>query len=172
MQAVAADCGINRKTVESHFDLIEDLLLAVRLPPFHRRAKRKLTTHPKFYFFDAGVYRAMRPSGPLDSTEDIDGAAIETLVLQSLRAENANRALGYDLHFWRTLTARKSTSSYTANVACMPSRSSEPPVFARTTSPPCDCSVPTTRRRAACCFTAATSDTVSEISTSSPSVRD
>lgn len=102
MQAVAADCGISRKTVESHFDLIEDLLLSVRLPPFHRRAKRKLTAHPKFYFFDAGVYRALRPSGPLDSTDDIDGAAIETLVLQSLRAENANRGLGYDLHFWRT----------------------------------------------------------------------
>ena len=107
MQAVAADCGIHRKTVESHFDLIEDLLLAVRLPPFHRRAKRKLTTHPKFYFFDAGVYRAMRPRGPLDSTEDIDGAAIETLVLQSLRAENANRALGYDLHFWRTFDGKE-----------------------------------------------------------------
>lgn len=107
MQAVAADCGINRKTVESHFDLIEDLLLSLRLPPFHRRAKRKLTAHPKFYFFDAGVYRALRPTGPLDSTDDIDGAAIETLVLQSLRAENANRALGYDLHFWRTFDGKE-----------------------------------------------------------------
>ena len=107
VQAVAADCGISRKTVESHFDLIEDLLLSVRLPPFHQRAKRKLTTHPKFYFFDAGVYRALRPSGPLDSADDIDGAAIETLVLQSLRAENANRGLGYDLHFWRTFDGKE-----------------------------------------------------------------
>ena len=107
MQSVAADCGISRKTVESHFDLIEDLLLSVRLPSFHRRAKRKLTTHPKFYFFDTGVYRALRPRGPLDSTDDIDGAAIETLVLQSLRAENANRGLGYDLHFWRTFDGKE-----------------------------------------------------------------
>ncbi|MGB8297543.1 MAG: DUF4143 domain-containing protein, partial [Polyangia bacterium] len=61
-----------------------------------------LTTHPKFYFFDAGVYRALRPRGPLDSADDIDGSAIETLVLQSLRAENANHRLGYDIHFWRT----------------------------------------------------------------------
>jgi len=30
-QRVAAD-GINRKAVETHFDLLEDLLLAVRLP--------------------------------------------------------------------------------------------------------------------------------------------
>ena len=102
VQSVAADCGISRKTVETHFDLLEDLLLSVRLPVFRRRAARKLTAHPKFYFFDAGVFRAIRPRGPLDTDEEIDGAAIETLVLQSLRAENANRSLGYDLFFWRT----------------------------------------------------------------------
>ena len=102
VQAVAAECGISRKTVESHFDLVEDLLLAVRIPVFRRRAKRKLTSHPKFYFFDAGVYRALRPRGPLDSADEIDGAAIETLVLELLRAENANHDLGYELSFWRT----------------------------------------------------------------------
>jgi predicted AAA+ superfamily ATPase len=102
MQQVAADCGISRKTVENHFDLLEDLLLAVRLPVFRRKATRKLTTHPKFFFFDAGVFRAMRPRGPLDTEADIDGAALETLLMQSLRAENANRALGYELFCWRT----------------------------------------------------------------------
>lgn len=107
VQMVAADCGINRKTVESHFDLIEDLLLAVRIPVFRRRAKRKLTAHPRFYFFDAGVYRALRPRGPLDAAEEIDGAAIETLVLESLRAENANRDLGYEVHSWRTADGKE-----------------------------------------------------------------
>jgi predicted AAA+ superfamily ATPase len=102
VQAVAADCGISRKTVETHFDLLDDLLLAARLPAFRRKAARKLTTHPKFFFFDAGVYRALRPRGPLDSSEEIDGPAIETLVYQSLRAENANANLGYELFFWRT----------------------------------------------------------------------
>ena len=102
VQAVAADCGINRKTVENHFDLLEDLLLAVRVPVFSRRAKRKLTSHPKFYFFDAGVYRAIRPRGPLDTDDEIDGAAIETLVLEALRAENANHDLDYQIFYWRT----------------------------------------------------------------------
>jgi predicted AAA+ superfamily ATPase len=102
MQAVAADSGINRKSVENHFDLLEDLLLAVRVPVFQRRAKRKVTSHPKFYFFDAGVFRAIRPRGALDSAEEIDGAAIETLLVQSLRAENANADLGYEMSFWRT----------------------------------------------------------------------
>lgn len=104
MNAVAADCGINRKTVENHFDLLEDLLLGFRIPVFQRRAKRKITSHPKFFFFDAGVFRAIRPRGPLDSAEEIDGAAIETLLVQSLRAENANASLGYEMSFWRTPT--------------------------------------------------------------------
>jgi len=102
IQAVASDSGISRKTVETHFDLLEHLLLAIRVPVFRRRAKRKVTAHPKFYFFDAGVFRAIRPRGALDSADEIDGAAIETLLVQSLRAENENAGLGYEMSFWRT----------------------------------------------------------------------
>jgi predicted AAA+ superfamily ATPase len=99
---VARDSGVSRKTVEGYFDLLDDLLIAFRLPVFQRRAKRDLTAHPKFYFFDAGVYRAIRPRGPLDPIEEIEGAAIETLVAQDLRAVNDGLDLGYALSFWRT----------------------------------------------------------------------
>lgn len=44
----------------------------------------------------------LRPKGPLDSEAEIDGAALETLVMQSLRAENANAGLGSELSYWRT----------------------------------------------------------------------
>jgi predicted AAA+ superfamily ATPase len=107
MNAVATDTGISRKTVESHFTLLEDLLLAVRLPVFRRRAARKLTAHPKFLYFDAGVWRALRPRGPLDTGEEIDGPALETLVFQCLRAENANRDLGYELFFWKAVDGKE-----------------------------------------------------------------
>ncbi|HYD47499.1 MAG TPA: DUF4143 domain-containing protein [Terriglobales bacterium] len=99
---VARDIGLPRKTVEGYFVLLADLLLAVQLPVFAKRAKRALTAHAKFYFFDAGVYRALRPRGPLDAVEDIEGAALETLVLQELRATNDNLQLGYELYYWRT----------------------------------------------------------------------
>ena len=102
MQAVAADCGLPARTVQSHFDLLEDLLLAIRLPVFARRAQRSLVQHPKFYLFDAGVFRALRPRGPLDSPAEIDGAALETLLLQEILAHNSAADLGYKLHFWRT----------------------------------------------------------------------
>ena len=107
IQNVADDCGLSRKTAENHFNLLEDLLLAVRLPVFQRRAKRKMAQHCKFYFFDAGVYRSIRPKGPLDPESEIDGAAIETLVMQELRATNANLGLGYQLSYWRTQDKRE-----------------------------------------------------------------
>ena len=99
---VAREVGVDRKTAAGHFDLLEDLLIATRVPIFTRRAKRRMTTHPKFFLFDAGVYRTIRPTGPLDSPEEIDGAALETLVYQELRAHIAYRALDLKLFTWRT----------------------------------------------------------------------
>src|SRR6185436_4651152 len=55
----------------------------------------------------AGVYRAMRPRGPLDVVEEIDGAALETLVMQELRATNENLGLGYEMFCWHTRDHRE-----------------------------------------------------------------
>ena len=104
VSAVARDCHVERKVVEDYFSILEDLLLAVRVPVFTKRARRAMAAHPKFYFFDAGVFRAIRPRGPLDSPEEIDGAALETLLLQEIRAWNDYLRLGYDLSYWRTAT--------------------------------------------------------------------
>ena len=82
--------------------ILDDLLISVRLPVFTRKAKRRMIQHPKFYFFDVGIYRAIRPKGPLDSPEEIEGTSLETLFLQELRAVNDNHKLGYDIFYWRT----------------------------------------------------------------------
>ena len=99
---VARDVGVDRNTAAAYFELLEDLMIASRVPVFAKRAKRRMTAHPKFYFFDAGVYRAIRPAGPLDSPEEIDGSALETLVYQDLRAAIAYGSLKLGLYFWRT----------------------------------------------------------------------
>ena len=102
MAAVARESSVHAKVVEDYFTILEDLLIAVRVPIFARRAKRRLVAHPKFYFFDAGVFQAIRPRGPLDVPEEIQGPALETLFLQQIRALNDSRALGYSVHYWRT----------------------------------------------------------------------
>lgn len=101
---VAREAQVERPVAENYFSILEDLLLAVRLPVFSRKAKRQLTTHRKFYFFDAGVFRAIRPAGPLDSDAELDGPALETLALQELRAVNDYLGCEYEMYYWRTRT--------------------------------------------------------------------
>jgi predicted AAA+ superfamily ATPase len=107
ISAVARECHVERKTVESYFAILEDLMIAHRISVFSRRAKRRLTIHPKFYFFDAGIYRTLRPMGPLDSPAEVEGTALETLFLQEITALNSALDLGYQIHYWRTSNGRE-----------------------------------------------------------------
>jgi len=107
VSAVARDCGVERKVVESYFSILEDLLIAAQVPAFAKKAKRRLAAHPKFFFFDAGLFRTLRPKGPLDRPEAIAGHALETLVFQELRAVNDYLRLGYRINYWRTADGRE-----------------------------------------------------------------
>ncbi len=102
VSAVARETHIERSVAENYFSILEDLLIAVRLPIFSKRARRELIVHNKFFYFDAGAFRAIRPAGPLDSPAEAEGAALETLVLQELRAVNDYGEHGYQIFFWRT----------------------------------------------------------------------
>ncbi len=99
---VSRECQVERKTVEGYLSILDDLLLSFRVPVFTRKAKRRLSVHPKFYLFDTGVFTALRPKGPLDNASQIHGPALEGLVAQHLRAWCSHRANGCRLFFWRT----------------------------------------------------------------------
>jgi predicted AAA+ superfamily ATPase len=102
LAALAREAEIPRKRAEGYLGILEDLLLGYRVPVFQRRAQRQLVQHQKFYLFDSGVFRSLRPRGPLDAPEEIEGMALEGLVAQHLRALCQLRADGTSLSFWRT----------------------------------------------------------------------
>ncbi len=99
---VSRECQVGRKTAEGYLEILEDLLLSFRIPVFTRRAQRSLVAHDKFFFFDAGVYRSIRPTGPLDRPEEIEGMALEGLIAQHLRAWASYRSVPAELYYWRT----------------------------------------------------------------------
>jgi len=99
---IAREASIDRKVVENYFEILEDLLLSFRLPVFTKCAKRRMVAHPKFYYFDVGVFRTLRPMGPLDHPEEAEGPVLETLFIQEVRALNDYLALGYQCYYWRT----------------------------------------------------------------------
>jgi predicted AAA+ superfamily ATPase len=99
---IARDAAIARPTVQGHFEVLIDTLIGTWLPAWRPRAKVKEVAHPKFYFFDPGVVRALtrRMREPLDSAER--GPLLETLVLHELRAHIAYSGCGGRLFYWRT----------------------------------------------------------------------
>jgi predicted AAA+ superfamily ATPase len=99
---VSRECAVERKVVENYFTILEDLLIGYRVPVFTKKSKRRLISHPKFYFFDVGVYGILRPMVPLDMPEEVQGVALETLFFQELKAINDYLNLGYKIFYWKT----------------------------------------------------------------------
>lgn len=99
---IARESEIKRSTVNNYIDILEELLLAYQLPVFTKRAARHLMVHPKFYLFDSGVFHVLRPKGPLDRPEEMNGVALEGLVAQHLKTWCDYSLEKADLYFWRT----------------------------------------------------------------------
>ncbi len=102
MSGVSREAQIERKVVENYLTILEDLLLAFRVPVFSRRARRSVVAHPKFYFVDPGVFASLRPHGPLDAEGERLGSALEGLVATHLRAWIAYSASDAQISYWRT----------------------------------------------------------------------
>ncbi len=99
---ISRESSVKRATVDNYLQILEDLFLAFSLPVFSRRAKRRLIAHQKFYFFDVGIYKVLRPQGILDSSQEIEGLALESLVAQHLRSWVLAQREPHSFSFWRT----------------------------------------------------------------------
>ncbi len=67
--AIARDVGIDAKTVQSYFGVLEDTLIGTLLPPYHRSVRKRQRSNPKFYFFDPGVRRSLERALNLELRE-------------------------------------------------------------------------------------------------------
>lgn len=99
---ISRECSVPRKTVEGYVQILKDLMIAETIQVFTKRAQRQLITHGKFYFFDTGLFRHLRPKGPFDKPAEIDGAALEGLVFQHLKASIILEDKNDKIYFWRT----------------------------------------------------------------------
>lgn len=101
---VAKECEVARKTVEAYTHILSDLLLMHELPVFSKHAKRDLIKSNKVFYFDAGVYNALRPRGFLDQPGSIIGSSLEGLVMQNLLAWNDYSKRKSEIYYWHTKT--------------------------------------------------------------------
>lgn len=104
MSNIARECGVGVKTIEGYLSVLEDLLVSFYLPVFTKRAQRALISHPKYYFFDTGIFQELRPKNVLDSDSEKNGLALEGLIAQHLRHWCMSCSKKHQLYFWRTKT--------------------------------------------------------------------
>ncbi len=101
---IGRDIGIDTKTVQSYYQILEDTLAGFMLPAYHRSVRKRQTTAPKFFFFDTGVKRA------LDGTLTVDlipqtyafGDAFEHFILLEIFRLCAYRQNDYRFSYFRT----------------------------------------------------------------------
>ncbi len=99
---IARDSGVSRSTISTYFEILIDTLLGRWLPSWTPRAKVKEIAHPKFYFFDCGIVRALQKllRDNINSTER--GLLLETMVFHELNAYINYSGVGGELFYWRT----------------------------------------------------------------------
>jgi predicted AAA+ superfamily ATPase len=100
--SISRDASVSRQTVQNYFGLLVDTLIGFWLQPWKLKRSTKQVSHPKFYLFDCGVARAMAGRVAYPLTEEERGVALETLVLNELRAFTSYAKLQYPLFFWRS----------------------------------------------------------------------
>jgi predicted AAA+ superfamily ATPase len=97
---LAAALGVSGQTVARYLDLLVDLLLVRRLPPFAGNVGKRLVRSPKVYLRDSGVAHALLDLETLDDllAHPVAGASWEGLVIEAL----IGAASGAPSSFYRT----------------------------------------------------------------------
>jgi predicted AAA+ superfamily ATPase len=104
--SLARDAGVSRTTVLGYLEVLEDTLMAFRLPAFEARLRVRERKHPKLYLFDPGVVRALKGPVRHRPVPEERGALFEGWVAGILRAYAHHRALFEDWAYWSPLAAR------------------------------------------------------------------
>ena len=103
--ALARDAATSRTTVDGYLAVLRDTLVATLLPAFEPRLRVRERRHPKLYWTDAGVVRAMKGQLGEVSAEERP-ALIEGLALTVLRAHNHRGEIFDDIGYWSPGQAR------------------------------------------------------------------
>jgi predicted AAA+ superfamily ATPase len=103
---LARDAGVSRTTVLGYLDVLEDTLIAFRLPAFEAKLRVRERKHPKLYLFDPGVARALKGHLASKPSREELGALFEGWVVGLLRAYGHHRELFEDMAYWSPADAR------------------------------------------------------------------
>jgi len=102
--SIGKDAKVSGDTVKEYFTILEDTLIATKIPAWTHSKREQLRKAPKYYFFDNGV---MLSTGnqlieSVGRSSKIFGQLFENVVVNEVIRINAIHKLGFQLYHYRT----------------------------------------------------------------------
>jgi len=101
-QNIAGECGVSAPTVKTYFQILEDTMIGRWIPAYRKKAKRRIISSPKFFFFDVGLAAHLARRGPVSSGSELFGRAFEHFLTMEILAHSAYSGRHYPVQYWRT----------------------------------------------------------------------
>lgn len=100
---LASALAVDGKTIARYLDLLVDLLLVRRLPPYHTNSGKRLVKSPKIYLKDSGILHTLLGIDRQDAllSHPICGASYEGFAIETLLRAAPERT---EASFYRTAT--------------------------------------------------------------------
>jgi predicted AAA+ superfamily ATPase len=102
---IARKVGVSVKTVQSHFEILEDTLTGGFLPAYTKKMKRRTRQSPKFYFFDVGIVNFLAKRKNLVPKSSDFGKAFENWVYHELKCYKSYVKNDLYLSYWALTTS-------------------------------------------------------------------
>ena len=101
---ISRETGVSSKTIKGYYQILEDTLIAVKLEPYLKSARKRLIMHPKYYFFDTGIINAIngRISIPPVKGSTIYGMLFEHFVILETYRLIHYIEKAYKIYHWRS----------------------------------------------------------------------
>lgn len=101
---IAKDVGVDTKTVQSYFEILQDTHVGVLLNSYHGSLRKRQKKNPKFYYFDTGVARSLskRTALELKPSSFEYGDLFEQFLILEMHRLNSYNELDYSFSYMQT----------------------------------------------------------------------
>lgn len=99
---IARVCFLSSKTVQQYYQILEDTFLAIKLSAWDKSSRRRLVSHPKYYFFDTGVTNSLAHTLTDQLNPQIRGRRFEQFVICQIISFIHYNRLDVQMYYWRT----------------------------------------------------------------------
>lgn len=105
ISSLARDAEAHRNTIAGYIDILEDTLIAFRLAPFQANIRVREKKHPKLYFIDSGIVRALKKNlYPLAQEER--GSMFEGWFVNYVRSMGEYYKLFDEMSYWSPTSSK------------------------------------------------------------------